>query len=625
MPKKNNQQIIKVFGKGIINSIESNLIDQGAASASRNFLTYLDKIELSRGRQLVGAEESGNNPVLGLHTGAKADGTGILIRKNGTKLQYFDGTIWEDAKTDLLENEELSFDNSFTPAGRQIWACGQDGLFKIYPSNPTDVLELTSSTKNYKGKIKIEKSRMRCWGMKEDPTGLRLSKVDKDANYTSVTAEAITDTATGKKHYTGTLSKGQIFGVVFKDGTAQTLTDDKNGNLIGNGTGTINYATGAYILDFTANTGTAVVTNFIWEDPLTNGMADFRYSATRVAGEGNVLRQDATGAKSQVVHSFGEKFYTIQDKGSWALSIDETDLKFNNQIYNLTIGTPSWKSSVLTSTGIVFVDTTDPDRPKLRKLAYDQYNSLVIPYDLSQNFKLEDYIFDEQTVMEKFGDYVVFSCKTKDSTVNNKTIVYHQILKSFDVMDNGYNFFTVKDNKLYGGDGSSPNVYEVFSGYDDLEYNVEGEWISRNDDLGTEQLKKYKKIGFEGYIGVDQSFDIYASYDDEDYELIGTITGNDPNVEKGIFITVGSSLLGDFTIGGEGMGIDGFHFKKYIKVNMQKFARFKLKIIPTGIGYLAITEIIYFDIRLKGSKPLRKYKDTTGVGNMEVGTSFIVN
>jgi len=182
--KKIIEHIVNVYGKGTINTIDDTLIDEGAASSSVNFITLKDRIELAAGRRLLGAEETSNDPVLGMGKIEKVDGTEVIFRKIGTVLQYFNTTtqLWVNSKTGLLADEPLYFSNSFTPAGRQIWACGQDGLFKIYPTHPTDVLDMTDSTKNYKGQIRIDKSRMVCWGMKEDPTGFRLSKVDKDSN-----------------------------------------------------------------------------------------------------------------------------------------------------------------------------------------------------------------------------------------------------------------------------------------------------------------------------------------------------------------------------------------------------------------------------------------------------------
>src|ERR1035438_4998183 len=130
---------INIYGKGIVNYVEDTLIDDGAASDSVNFLTLPDRIELVGGRRILGAEESGNVGVLGMGKITKIDGEELIFRKIGTKLQYFNNAtqLWVNIKTDLIDGEPLSFANSFTPACRQVWMCGQDGLFKLYPTNPT--------------------------------------------------------------------------------------------------------------------------------------------------------------------------------------------------------------------------------------------------------------------------------------------------------------------------------------------------------------------------------------------------------------------------------------------------------------------------------------------------------
>src|ERR1700716_4079005 len=63
---------------------------------------------------------------------------------------------------------------------------------------------------------------------------------------------SVPDGALGGTHYAGTLSavsgKKTCMYVAIKEAVGETLTDDRNGNLVGNAgsTGTINYATGAY-------------------------------------------------------------------------------------------------------------------------------------------------------------------------------------------------------------------------------------------------------------------------------------------------------------------------------------------------------------------------------------------
>ncbi len=786
MPRNKVEKIIKGFGKGTVNFVESELIEDGAASESRNFITDLDRIFLTYGRRRLGDEYAGSTPVLGLSSITKLDGTDLIVRKIATRLQYYNPTtdLWVDMKTGLDATSEMFFDNSYTPAGRQLWGCGLDGLFKIYPSFPTDVLSLYNSAKNFKGPIRIEKSRMLCWNVEKDATGLKMSKIDRDSNYKTPSVQADSTVAavsvgsdtidhsrvtissvdtsldtitfstpltintgdeiyftnsggglpagltagvkyfaykisstvikvcttlelaiegitfvdltsggsgtnyiiigaidfqTGDKvvlaavgagslptgltagvnywvrrisankislatsyanavagtivditvvgtgamsittsaefigvaggtNYSGTLKKGQVFGVSFY-ANGKKLTDNKNGGFTGDGTGTINYATGAYSITFSTVTTGEVSCVYLYEDPTNGGLADFTYTApTRLAAEGVYLRQDSTGTKTYNVITFDNKYYSLQDKGTFRVTIDATDVAFVNDVFNATLAGASAGSSIPVSDGIIYVDVSDPAKPKLRKLSYNQLGDKVIPYDLSEKFSMEDFAFDK-SAMALFGNYVVFTCREKSSAVNNKTIFYHILNRSFDVLDNGYNYLRVANNMLYGGDSASPNVYELFSGFDDLDFTIEGEWVGKNDDMETEQIKKNKYLLVEGYIGRGQGFTVLASPDRDDFIEIGSLNGDDAAVTAENQVTVGSRMYAEQMYGGEGDGVDAFYFKKRFKLNpLPKFQRLRIRLIPTGIGYLAFTQWKWSDIRYKGFKTLKKYK-----------------
>lgn len=622
--KKVSEYITKAYGKGILNVLDESLIDDGAASYSRNFITLLDRIELVEGRRVIGTEDSGNVGCLGIATIAKADGTEVVFRKVNTSLQYLDPTTgdWEDSLTGLLPNEPMYFAQSATPAGKQLWACGQDGLYKIYPSAPADPINLTDETKNYKGYIIIEKSRMVCVGMKDDPTGIRFSRVDKDSNYVSVIGESVG--VLGSTTYTGTLANDQVFGLLFSDGTLN-VRDDKNGNLIGDGTGTINYATGAYSVTFSAATTGAVVVDYLHEDPLNEGLADFTTSASRLAGEGNVLRQDSTGSKSQAVFTFNNTFYTLQERGAWQVTISADDKDWDNQVYRANIGCPSPRAAVVTADGIIFVDTYDKENPKLRLLTFNQLGDKIVPISLSDNFKMDEYTFDEETALFKKGDFVLISCK-KDSASNNVILMYNISQKSFDTIDYTGNCFTDYLNKILAGDSLSPNVYELFTGKDDLNYTVNAEWVGNKKNLRTDYLKKYKRFRMTGLIDLEQSFLIQQSYDNEPYVTIGEIRGDGKYVDYTDVSLLGAPLVGEDLIGLSDSS-EAMYFEAEVKVRTPKFKRVKTRFVPTGIGYLAIMEQKFHDVRLKSAKIPKKYKTGTGqgIGSMSITDTFTVN
>lgn len=617
------EHLINVYGKGIVNEVEATLIPDGAASSSSNFISLLDRIELSAGRRLIGQQGSGNQGVLGLGRIEKVDGTELLVRKIGTSLQYYnlETLLWVDIKTDLLPNEPMYFTNSFTPAGRQIWCGGQDGLFKIYPSNPEDIIDLTDPSKNYKGVIMIDKSRMVCIGMKEDPTGFRMSKIDRDSNYTNVSGESVS-TDPGSD-YSGTLAHTQVFGLAFTKGS-QVLRDDKNGNLIGDGEGTINYATGEYVLEFTTSNGDDVTVDYLWENPLNGGLADFTFSGTRLAGEGNVLRQDSVGTQSRQVLIFNNTYYTLQDRGSWILSISTDDLTFNNQIYRLNIGTPSSRAAVATEDGIVFVNTYNSEEPTLAILRFNELGDKIIPVSLSEDFRMKDYQFDEDTFLFKKGFFIFIGCK-QNSPNNNKLIIYNTKNKSFDVIEYPANVAEELEEKLIVGDSQSPSCFELFTGVDDLDYEITAFWTGRKHDLKSQYLKKFKKLRLTGYIDLEQSYDVYASYDNEPMIRIGTVYGNASYVDFNKQYLIGENLMGDDLIGLSDSSKANY-YETELKVRTPKFKRVQLMYVPLGVGYMSILEQKFSDIRIKSSKIPKKYKQSngSGIGFFRVDDAFIV-
>lgn len=781
MPRNLIEKIYNQFGKGTVNFVEAENISDGAASSSSNFLTEQDRIILTYGRKRIGDEYAGSSPVLGLHSITKLDGTDLIIRKVGATLQYYNTAtdVWTTMTSGLDTTEKLWFDNYYSANSRQIWASGKDGLFKIYPSHPTNVLTMTNSAKNFKGKIRIENRAMWTWGVPGSPLVLRRSKFDVDSNQkkpsvyitatdtggeilthsrvTMSSADTNTDVVThsgeivintgdlivfsnsggavptglvagtqywaiklsnttikiastvenannavaidltsagsgtntikiglidiqtkdkvtivssatmpggvtsgatywairvsdtqiklavsfanagagtavdltaagtgtviltvthdfvgasGATSYSGTLKSGNISTVTASSGS-KSVTDNFNGlltSVTSDGTGTINYATGAYTIVFATNTTSEVYITYTYEEPLNGGIADFTYSTIRSSTDGFSLVQAAVGTQTYGVISFDGKTYSLQDRGAYRVSISADGLTINNDIFSGVVSCASDRSYIQVSDGIIFLNIFDSAKPQLSKLTYNLVASdKMLPINLSEQFKMDGYYFDKSS-MVLFNDMVVYSCRTKNSTVNNRTIVYRLTTKSFDVLNVGYDWLEVANNKLIGGDSISPNVYELFSGFDDLDFSIVAEWIGKNDTLDSEQLKKYKKFWIEGYIAPGQSFDIYFKYDRAAWELVGSIDSLGSYVDTGSGVTVGTALYAENMLGGEGDGTIAYFYKHMIKVRPPKFSRVQFKIVPTGIGYLSVNQLKYSDIRLKGFKVLKKYK-----------------
>src|SRR5690606_26915296 len=146
-----------------------------------------------------------------------------------------------------------------------------------------------------------------------------VDKVDLSQFDAQVTSEAVG--SSGNTHYTHTLSqlsaKRTAMYVTVTD-TVETFTDDRNGNLIGSagGTGTINYATGALVVDFAATTANPVTVSYYYEDATDEGVVDFSIQdpSDRQPGEGNYFPQFDGGGLLRSVFPLATVFYCFHEK-----------------------------------------------------------------------------------------------------------------------------------------------------------------------------------------------------------------------------------------------------------------------------------------------------------------------
>ncbi len=615
---------IENFFKGIIDSIEAKAIPRGASSRSLNFVTRGDHIELRRGMaRLNTTEDTSAGGITGGIVTERDDGTQIIFASHGKKVVYYNPTTeeLEECGSDILgadaDGEDVSFAEYKSDAGTQVFfSSPNSGLFKIMVANPTDVITLYDSTKNYKGKIAIKQNRMFLWGRVKDAAGLYLSHIDERAR-TTVTSENIGTGNAVLKTFAETLdfkaagAKRSCFGIEVTDGT-ETFTDDYCGVLTGSlgGTGTINYATGAISVTFkTAPAGSQAITcTYQWEDPTNGGIADFTYSATRVAGEGDIIRQDDGGAMQNVL-PIKDIEYCLHRRKTWTFQSTADDTNALNQIYRAKVGLPNWRAAAATGDGIYLIDDSDEKDPKLRLMTYDSAGSgEVIPVPISDNLDLADYLFDHAVVFE-WGDYILIACRTTNSNYNNTVIVYDKVWKSFDKHDYWVNWFGIYGGTLIAGDSLSNNIYTLFSGFDDDDSLITGYWEGNEDNLDIENLKKVKRLVLQGAIQIDQSFKVSMSVDNSKYTEVGTVEGSGSYVDRGQSISVGATTVGSHEIGGGGSGVSAYNYVKEIKLRLDKFERIKIKFEPIGIGYMSISLMKYKDIRIKANKLPKRYRE----------------
>lgn len=607
-----------------MNAIEPQSIPDGAASDALNWLTKGDKIELRRGSAVIGTEIPGVGRITGFHVGFKADGTEVWFGTHGMSIYYYDTAteLWVEIGTNILgsaaDGEDVFFANYSTNAGAQTWfGSPHSSLFKIMTANPGSYTDMYDAARNFKGWIKINQNRMRLWGRKEDKTGYYLSYIDAAA-YTTVTAEArhsgngVLVTFTGTLAFKGGGATRTCFGVTLTDGT-ETFTDNYNGVLTGSlgGTGTINYTTGAYSITF--NTAPIVGVNNItatyqWENSNNTGISDFTKSATRLAGQGAIFRQDDGGGDMKNSHTIGDTDYCFHETRTWALTLTATDTAATNIPYRIRVGIPYLRAALSSSQGIFYIDVTDKSKPLFRRLTLNPSSSEVIPQTVTDNVNLEGYTFD-QCAMEEWNDYVLFTGATNDSTVVNRLFLYHKIWKSIDIVDFYPSCLGIGNGTLIAGESISNNFVRLFSGFDDSESLINNIWEGNISELRIpDRLKKEKGLLLEGNIQVNQGYDVYISNDRGEYVAVGSISGSAAYVDRSDSVLVGAYTVGSKEIGGGGDGVEAFHYETELPIRLDKFENRKIKFVATGIGYASISKCVDRDIRLYAKKIARKYR-----------------
>jgi len=333
------------------------------------------------------------------------------------------------------------------------------------------------STKNYKGKSIIVTSRMHMWDLPTDKTGHYGSYIDAQDStvYTAVSGEATTSLS-GTLAFKAGDAKRTCFGVTLTiTSSGEVYTDNYNGVLTGSlgGTGTINYTSGAYTV---SNPGVGTVA-YQWEMTNNKGVTDFTKSATRTAGQGFVFRQDEGGDAILAIVNNNGVYYSLKTNSTYALTIASTDTTATNIVFRRNMGIPFWRALVNTNKGIMFMDTANPEKPQLTILQPNAVGDNLEPATLAKQFDFSEYIWDA-CAMATYSEYIVFSGRTSDSGTNNKLFLYNVRRNTVDILPYFAKTIQTDLGRLFIGDTTTDNVYEILSGYDDDNQLIENYWIS---------------------------------------------------------------------------------------------------------------------------------------------------
>ena len=609
--------LINAFTKGTYNLADAENIPKDAAKASSNWITQDGRIKLTNGSDIVGAEGAVGG-VKGIHFGYKVDGTQIEYRKVNTVVQYLSGSTWTDIITGLTNEAEYTFSNYSSLAGAFTYLSGIDGIWKIINANPTSPINVTSTTKNFKGYSMIDKGRMLLWNRIEDKTGLYGSWIDRQnaTVYTAVASE-VTAGVSGTLAFKAGGATRSCFGVTITITTGGQVYSDKYlGILTGSsgGTGTINYATGAW----TVSAGGDGTASYTWEDSNVKGVTDFSLSGTRVAGEGFQFPQDIGGdAILNVFIGSDNAYYSLKGNSAYRLYIGALDTAADtqNNVFRRDLGMPNFRAGVSTGKGIIFMNTANPTKPELSILKRNEIGTEVEPYPLFPQFDFARYDYSDCAV-STYDRYVVIACKLNGSAVNDVILLGDTTLGTIDVTTFSARCFASTGDDLHIGSSVSDSVYIIYNGFDDNGLPIENNWDSKDEQyeaLGiAEALKKFRRLRIKGLIDPDQSLEVCVSYDGSDFEVVGNILGSGSYVDFSNAQSVGTNIVGTVQIGGEALAL-AYPFYTELKIKTPKFRIRTFRLKAKGFGYLAVEQLMDRDILIFEKRIPKKYRSKQNV------------
>lgn len=608
---------------------DTKTLKPGIATDSKNWLTakFGDHIELRRGSALLGqTREDGAGKITGLGVGVRYDGTQVPFWSRGRKFEYYDAATDDRAEVGsnilpvIADGEDCWFSPYQNLAGSMMYGGSRNGgTFKIPTANPGSAVDQQTGSFNF-GFLRFGQGRAFAGRRKgstagnQDDTGLYLSDIDKAllSSYTQTTGEAYGTGDAVTKTFAHTLAavtgKKTCMYPSITD-TVETFVDNRNGMMVGDmgGTGTVNYATGAVSVTFNTapSSSQAITCSYYTEDATADGPLDFDTSSTG-AGKAKIFRQD-DGGPFMAVLPFMDVSYCFHLLKTWALTTTLDDTAATNLPYR-NIGIPYPRAVKETPDGVLCIDVSNPNEPKVRRLEIGKNtnNLTIVPTPISDALDLSAYAFD-YGVSFHWGDYEIVCCQEyvngTANTYNSLMFVRSLYSGAWDKLDFAASCLADFNGALIAGSPIANNVMTLFSGFDDDESPIDNYWQDGQLNLGTDNLKVTHRMVVKGLIQRDQDIAVYIILDDGSPVHVFTISGDGDYVDQGINTPIGSYTLGSKVIGGGGEAT-AHPFEVDFPIHTDKFERISARFQALNIGHAAINSYTYKDIRDKGRRTL---------------------
>jgi hypothetical protein len=299
--------------------------------------------------------------------------------------------------------------------------------------------------------------------------------------------------------------------------------------------------------------------------------------------------------------------YCIHLLKTWALTTALDDTNSTNLPYR-NIGIKYPRAAHPTPDGILLIDTSNPNEPKVRRLQIQENtnNLTVVPASISDALDLSGHAFD-YAVAFRWGDYEIICCQNYTNAVANtfnSTMYVRNIFSgAWDKLDYMASCLDIFDGALISGDPISNNVFTLFSGFDDDGSVIDNHWQDGQLNLGTDNLKIAHHMRITGLIQRDQRVRVSLILDDGEPVSVFIIEGDESYVDAGINTTIGSPTIGSKVIGGGGEAT-AHPFDVTFPIHTDRFQHISVRFEALDIGHAAINAYTYKDIRDKGTRSL---------------------
>ena len=396
------------------------------------------------------------------------------------------------------------------------------------------------------------------------------------------------------------------------------FVDDKCGNMVSNlgGTGTISYVSGAISVTFKTAPINAVAINaqYYNEDSSNGGITDFSIDSN-TNGKGKIFPQGDGGGALKAIMPFDQVQYCFHPMKTWYVNLlgttnPSSDVNSTNLPYRSNFGIPYYRSAFPTSDGILMVDTSHLNQPKIRFMEISPSVAAlitVVPTSISDTLNLSSLGFNKSAA-RRWGDFDLVAYQNITNGVidpfNTRVLVRNIYSGLWDIVDYAVSCFEEYYGTLIAGDSLSNNVFTLFSGSDDDGSLISNHWISKPYKF-VEGSKKFNRFIVKGLIQSTQNIDISFAYEQGPFVKVFTVQGNASYVNIGNPVEVGSNTVGSQVVGGgngAGPAITAYPYEVEFIVGSDIFEYVQVQFSANSIGYCSIDEYTFKDIRYKSKK-----------------------